>query len=90
MRICTPSTETLWVKLKLKQTQAQFIGLVYRPPDGDIDESIVLLNDQVTTLRASCNCDVMLIGDVNVDSMKPRDRRTKKLNDCYKVLGLAN
>ena len=88
--VCSPSNEILWVKLKLKQTRAQFIGTVYRPPGGDLDKSISVLTEHVTYLRASCNCDVMLLGDVNVDTFKAKDSRTRKLNDCYKVLGLSN
>ena len=88
--ICTPSIETLWIKLKVKQTRAQFIGTVYRPPDSDLDASITDLTEHVAGLRASCNYDVMMLGDINVDTLKVRDPRTRKLINVYKVLGLTN
>ena len=40
LNVCTPNLETLWVKLQLKQARPQYIGVVYRPPDGDPDEAL--------------------------------------------------
>ena len=31
----SPSAEVIWISLQLKQTRPQYIGVVYRPPDGD-------------------------------------------------------
>ena len=90
LQVCNPSTETLWVTLKLKQTRPQYMGLVCRPLDGDLEQSLELANDHVMAVRASGNCNIMLIGDVNVDWGRSRDGRTKKLKDFYKVAGLTN
>ncbi len=90
LQTCTPNTETLWVKLSLKQTRPQYIGVVYRPPDGDLDISLELLSDQLTLLRSKGNSDQMTIGDINVNWDKKRDSKTKKLADFYKTNGLSN
>ena len=90
MSICTPSFEIMWVCLKLKQTRPQYLALVYRPPGGDLDEATRILDDQIAMIRASGNCDYMVIGDINVDTMKPCDNRTRKLKDFYRIAGLNN
>ncbi len=90
LTICTPNIETLWVKLQLKQSRPQYIGLVYRPPDGDVDSATEILMNQITAIRARGNGDIMLTGDINVDWNKQRESRTKKLIDFYKISGLKN
>ena len=87
---CDPNCEVMWVRLSLKQTRPTYIGIVYRPPDGDLDAMTDLLNDQIATVRSWGICDVMMIGDINVDLSKPREGRSRKLRDFYKTVGLTN
>ena len=63
---CTPNGETVWLNLQLKQTRPQYIGVVYRPPDGDYNIPTNTLQEHLTSLNTR-NCDRMLIGDINVD-----------------------
>ena len=87
---CSPNLETLWVKLSLKQARPQYVGMVYRPPDGDPDVAINVLNDQLLSVRNLGNGDQMILGDVNVDWKRKREAKTKKLVDFYKNNGLTN
>ncbi len=85
---CTPKLETLWIKLSLKQTSPQYLGLLYKPPDGDLDIAIQLLTNRGTNLGILGNSDIMLIGDININTMKPREPKTCRLRDFYHTLGL--
>ncbi len=88
--ICDPSSEIMWVTLNLKQTRPHHIGLIYRPPDGDLDSTIESLRTHVSSLRARGNCDTMIIGDINVDWKRARENKTKKLRDYYREAGMTN
>ena len=90
LSMCTPNIETMWVKLSLKQAWPQYIGVVYRPPDGDPDTALNILNDQLLTIRNLGNGDQIVIGDINIDWAKKRESKTKKLSDFYKTNGLVN
>ncbi len=89
LTVCSTSEEVLWVKLQLKQTRPQFVGTVYRPPDGDYESLITCVTNQLSDLN-TINCDRMLIGDLNVDLMKPCEARTKRFLDLYKAQGLTS
>ena len=87
---CDPNSEIMWVKLSLKQTRPTYLSVTYRPPDGELACTTELLNDQITTIRSWGNCDIMTIGDMNVDLSRIWDGRSKKLHDFYKIVGLTN
>ena len=87
--LCTPNAEIMWLTLQLKQTRPQYIGVVYRPPDGDYNTLLDTLQEQLTNLNVR-NCDRMVIGDMNVDLLKPREPKTRCYIDLYKRLGLTS
>ena len=89
LTVCNQNVEILWVTLQLKQTRPQYIGVVYRPPDGDYNAAVDILEDNLTNLNVR-NCDRMLIGDINVDILKGREPKTRCYLDFYKRQGLTN
>ncbi len=87
--LCNPHAEVLWVNLQLKQTRPQYIGVIYRPPDGDYNALVDILEDHLTNLNVRNN-DRMLIGDINVDLLKSREPKTRSYIDFYKRQGLTS
>ncbi len=63
--------------------------MVYRPPDGGCDQLIELLTEQLTSLN-KWRCDTMIIGDININLLKPRENRAHKLSDFRKSQGLMS
>ena len=86
---CTPNGEILWLNLQLKQTSPQYIGVVYRPPDGDYNILTDILQEHLTNLNTRIY-DRILIGDMNVDLLKPREPKTRCYVDFYRRLGLTS
>ena len=81
---CTPDLEVIWIQLALKDTRPTFIGCIYRPPSGNIDAALEHLEDQILELRTRGSCDLVLLGDYNINSLKPRSLENRKLNDFCK------
>ncbi len=69
--IRTPHIESLWLKLYLKNAKCTHVGLVYRPPNGNLDECVNAINEQIETHEISNLDDVVLMGDFNVDVLRP-------------------
>ena len=68
----------MWMKLSFKHAWPQYIGMVYRPPDGDPDIALNDLNDQLVIVHNMGNGGQMFIGDINIDWNRKRDSKTKK------------
>ena len=84
--ICTRDIECLWTKLNLKATRTTFIGCIYRPPEGNIDNFLSILENKILDIYELGIADLILLGDVNIDYMATRSGPCKKLNLSLKVL----
>ncbi len=67
-----------------KDTRPTYIGCVYRPLSGNIDSALEFLEDQILDIRAKGICDLVLLGDYNINSLKPRSVEHRKLADFCK------
>ncbi len=80
MTLCSPNLEIIWVQLLLKDTRPTFIACTYRPPSGCIDMGLDIIEEQILDLRTKYNvCDIIVIGDYNIDTLKCRSSDSKKL-----------
>ena len=61
-RMCDPDLECLWVQLHLVNTKRINIGLIYRPPSGNINNFIQTLEDMCLTMRTQYNCEISFRG----------------------------
>ena len=82
--VCTPHIETVWIRLSLKDMRPMFIACVYRPPSGTLDCALDVLEEHITLLRSEHTCDILIMGDINVDSLKPWSLDCRKLSDFNK------
>ena len=74
---CTTDFESLWVKMSLPETRDTYIGNIYRPPDGNIDNFVSYLEESVSTLHDHRTPDVILMSDYNIDLGKKTTNAAK-------------
>ena len=77
--VCTPDLECIWLKPTSPKTRPTFICGVYIPPDANLDNALMLLENKLIDLYANSKLDIIILGDLNVDLLKRRDHKAKKL-----------
>ena len=87
--ICSPDIEIQWLKLKLPRTRPTYIANLYRPPDGDVENCLNLIENKMLDIVADNPGDLVLMGDLNIDLLKPADRKSKLYQNFMKTCGLA-
>ena len=84
--VCMQDIEIIWIRLSLKDTRPTYIACVYRPPSGNLEAAFSIVEEHVSLLRSSGNCDIILLGDFNIDTLKPRSPETRKYIEFNKRL----
>ncbi len=51
--LCTPHIECFWLKLHLKKAKCTNVCIFYQLPDGNVDEFLTALSDQMAQLESS-------------------------------------
>ncbi len=64
--LCNNDIECLWTRLNLKATRPTFIGCVYRPPEGNIDNFLNVLENKILDIYELVIADIIILGDINV------------------------
>ena len=82
--VCTPDIEAQWLKLSLPQTRPTFLVNVYRPPDGNLNFAINILENKIHDIYSEAPGDIVLMEDFNVDLLDKRSHKTRKLNTFLK------
>ncbi len=59
--------QALWLKLGLKETQPTYICNMYRPPSGNVERAINILDSNINDLTNGNTTDILLLGDTNMD-----------------------
>ena len=88
LNMCNPDIEICWMILMLEDTRPTAIGCVYRPPSGNLEAALDIIESHVLTIRSEGLCDIVILGDYNIDVLKPRSPPARKLSDCMKRLTL--
>ena len=70
--------ESQWISINLENSKLILIGNVYRPPQGDIDEFISVLDNILSTLDFG-KTELYIMGDINVDFKDRKDLSTRKV-----------
>ena len=63
------------------------IGNIYRPPQGNVDKFLEIIEDSLIDLDLN-KIELLLVGDFNIDGLDKRNPTTKKLIELYKQYGL--
>ena len=84
--LVSPEVEWCWTKLLLKGTRPTYICSVYRPPDGNIQGFLELLESKVLDIYNEGISDIIILGDCNIDLAKrgcPKSREYKNyITNC--------
>ena len=75
--VSTKHLEIMWLKLKLPHTRPAFIANLYRPPGGDLDTAISILDNKILEINMSGVADILILGDTNIN-IKASDTNSRK------------
>ena len=87
--VCSPDLEIQWLRLSLPRNRPTYVANVYRPPSGNIDNCLSLIENKILDIYAENPGDIVLMGDWNIDLFKQRDPATVKYKTFMKICGLS-
>ena len=67
IKVCTPDIELQVCKMTLPETRATYVINVYRPPDGDVGNALIILQELLGDLSGAKSPDIVMMGDFNID-----------------------
>ena len=79
--------ESQWVSIKQPNSKTILIGNIYRPPQGNIENFIQVLENIFTEIDL-LRIEIYIMGDFNIDMLDKKNASTKKLLDFIKPFGL--
>ncbi len=80
----------LWLKLELKLTRPTYIGIVYRPPSGNLEHFIDLLENRVLDIEGEGYADVLVMGDTNINILLRNDSKKQLYTAMLKRMKLSS
>ena len=87
--LSTPDGEYMWFKLELELTRPTYICNTYRSPSGNIENFIDVLEQKVLDFYIEGQCDILILGDINVDLLKRNDPKVKKYSNFLRCMRLS-
>ena len=84
----TIDLESQWVSIIQKPNKTILLGNLYRPPQGDINTCIDLLENKLSDIDLS-RVEVMVMGDLNIDLLDKHNNLAKELVNRMKQVGLC-
>ena len=90
MNMSTIDIEILWLTFDHPRMKKICLANVYRPPEGNIKKFCDKLEDQLICLKNKYDIEpeIFIMGDCNIDYLKPRDPSTKLLKWIEHSTGL--
>ena len=81
---------SLWITILIPNMHKIVIGTVYRPPQGNIQNSLTQLENQIKDIQDRYNqpVDLFLLGDVNIDYINNRAMGRSGVRDIEEVYGM--
>ena len=76
--------EMMVIKLMLPFTRDIYILNVYRPPSGDVDNFVNILQNVITSIRRD-NTNELIGGDMNIDLLRPNSINARKILKFIKI-----
>ena len=82
--------EISWLSIKNNCMKEIIVGIVYRPPQGNVRDFVTSLSEMVHGIRLLVkNSELFLIGDFNVNYLDKRSEDMKLLNEVVTELSLS-
>ena len=57
---------------------------LYRPSDGNIENALMLIANKLVDIYESGACDMLLLGEINIDYLNSRNASTKRYKNFLK------
>lgn len=83
----TPELEQLWITIKIKQFNYG-IGIVYRPPSQNINESLKTLENSIADILPSVD-NLIIMGDLNINMFNLNSNATVQLLELMGTYNLS-
>ena len=77
--LCCPDLEWQWSVLHLPCTCKTYLCNLYRPPDGNKETALNLIENKLNNIYTEGVPDVLILGDMNIDLLLRGDPKSKKL-----------
>ena len=78
-----------WIEICHEKQKNVLIGNLYRPPSGDVDQFMVYIEQCIDEIDLR-NKELIICGDVNIDTLDKKNNSTKKLVELLSQVGLVN
>lgn len=80
--------ESLHVSCKLRNCKKVNLSVIYRPPSGNLQAALDIINDSLDEIRRSASGDTILLGDFNVDlfQLNAHTRKLKHLAETNNLI----
>ena len=90
LNISTINAEILWLTLDHARMNKICIANVYRTPQGNVHIFCDILEEQITFIKENFNHEpeIFIMGDCNIDYLRPREVNTKSLKWIEQSMGL--
>ena len=88
LNVCTTNIEAQWLKLVFPETRPTYIVNIYKPPTGNVAEGFDQIQSTMHSLQTNSIPDFVLMGDINVDLLKPSANR-KTVTSFMNNMGLT-
>ena len=76
-----------WISIIQKPNKVILLGNMYRPPQGNIEHFIEIMDDTLSNLNLT-KVELIIMGDFNIDVSDTKNPATKKLIELSKQYGL--
>lgn len=79
--LCTSNSDLELLTLSIMQENQKRLNILslYRPPAGNFQNALIQIKEVIDQVKADCNGEYLVIGDLNVDMNKP-NHQSRKLN----------
>ena len=84
----TIDIESQWITIKPPNAKTILIGNIYRPPQGNVDRFIQVLDNYFNSIDLS-KYEMFLMGDMNIDMLDKNNEAGKKLMNSIKPFGFC-
>ena len=88
MNTSTKDIESQWILISLPHSKPIVVGNIYRPPQGNIDTFIQVLDNVFNEIDLS-NTELYLMGDMNIDMLDKQCESHRKFSTLIKSNGLC-
>ena len=86
--VSNKNVECLWISVIRENAKDMVVGIVYRPPGGNVETFCEYLKTTMDEIGNNFNKELFILGDFNLNYCNPNDPNTKQLMGFEQLTGL--